>query len=310
MIYNNIGQLSRRILMGFVSSVFSLVLLAGSAAAQVTENVKATPALWLVEKDSSKTYMLGSFHLLPRNYVWFEGKLKNAFETADELVLETELTPEAETEIQAIMAKNIRFTDEDNLKNHLDAVHYQKLLSYAQQLMGADEAAIRQIKPWFMAIQLSVIAIMAHGMDPESGVDKYLAGLAKAGNKPISGLETPAEQLSALIDHPLPVQAAMLSDTLDELDDFKAIMDGYLAAWASGDEDKVAELMVEEMLKDNQSLYEALIVNRNTNWMPAIEAYITSGKTTFIVVGAAHLVGPDGLVKMLRAEGYIVDKIQ
>lgn len=295
-----------RSLMGLFFALWALSLPAG---AQETDIVHAKPALWTVQKGDNITYFLGSFHLLPKNYKWYEGVIQSSFESADELVMETELTPEATAKIQGLLIKNGFFAGEDNLKNHLDADRYAKMLIYAKKLMGQEEAAAQKMKPWFMAMNLSILTIMSNGMDPNSGVDKYLEGLAKQSDIAITGLETVTDQMMALIDHPLNVQAAMLSETLDQLDDFQAVMGGYLDAWASGDSDKISKTMVDDM-KKYQGIYEALLVKRNANWIPALEGHINSAKTVFVVVGAAHLAGPDSVLKMLEDKGYKVDKIQ
>ena len=310
MILNAIGSLSRRLfLRTFGIFMIGILAVSWSVKAEDAEIVNAKPAMWLVEKDQGKTYFLGSFHLLPKNYNWYYGLVESSFASADELVLEIDLSNETTAEIQAMFIQNGFFTDDDNLKNHLDATRYEKMLTYAKKYMGQEEAAAQKMKPWFMAVNLSVLAIMSSGMDPNSGVDKYLAGQAQIAQKPISGLETPMAQMMALIDHPLDVQAAMLSETLDQLDNFKAVMNGYLDAWASGDGDRIASTMINDMRK-YQGMYEALLVKRNKNWVAGLEGHINSGKTVFVVVGAAHLVGPDSVLKMLQDKGYQVVKIQ
>jgi len=293
-----------------VTALFvGLMLLWAPVSAYQTDKVNARPALWQIKKDGGTVYLLGSFHILPRNYVWFDGIIRRSFEPADELVMEAVMTPDAMAGIQEMALNNAFFTGEDNLQDYLDDAHYTKMLGHAKRLMGLDEAAARKSKPWFMAIQISLISVMSNGMDPDSGVDKYLESQARQGKKVISGLETPKEAMFALIDHPLPVQAAMLADTLDKLDNFKSYIKSYLDAWASGDADRMDKTMVEDMA-EQPAMYQTLLVDRNENWMPAIEAHINSGKTIFIVVGAAHLVGKDGIVRMLRDKGYPVDKIQ
>ncbi|WP_417624560.1 TraB/GumN family protein [Paremcibacter congregatus] len=310
MILHVIGALSRRLFLKTSGAILTgLLLLSVPVGANETTSVKATPALWVVEKGDAKTYLMGSFHLLPKNYDWYHGPVRTSFEAADEMVMETVLDQAGMAAVQAIVMRNSSFTDADTLKNHLDDAHYQKMLGFSKAMMGLDEATAQKMKPWFMAINLSVLSIMSSGMDPNSGVDKILEARARSRQIAVTGLETPTEQMSALIHHPLPVQAAMLTDTLDKLDDFKSYIDLYLSAWASGDNDKIAEAMVEDMEK-YEAMYQALLVQRNKNWMPGIEGYLGNGKTSFIVVGAAHLVGKDGIVKMLRDKGYNVVKLQ
>ena len=61
-------------------------------------------------------------------------------------------------------------------------------------------------------------------------------------------------------------------------------------------------------VKDDPLMYQRLLVERNRNWLPRIEALFARPRPAFVVVGAAHLVGPDGLIAMLRAKGVRVDQ--
>jgi uncharacterized protein YbaP (TraB family) len=79
-----------------------------------------------------------------------------------------------------------------------------------------------------------------------------------------------------------------------------------MSAWRTGDAATVERLAVASMA-DSPEVYRSLLVDRNRRWMPAIEA-CASTRRCFIVVGAAHLVGPDGLIALLRQQGYTVQQ--
>ena len=312
MIFSKIKPKISRLLFGCMGFfVFTTMIFPASVLSEQSTTVKATPAFWSVDggQDKGKVFLLGSFHLLPKSYNWYEGKISEAFESSDELVMEVDMTPEATAEVQTMILKSGFFKDEDNLRNHLDEAHYGKMLQYAKNSLRLEEPMAKKMKPWMMAISLSVVAIMSTGMDPNSGVDKVLQGKAQNIDLPIAGLETVKTQMQALMDHPLDVQVSMLNETLDQLDDINQVMEVSLKAWRTGDEQMIKERMVND-LKNYPGLYDALLVKRNNSWMADIEKYINSGKNIFIVVGAAHLVGSDGIVKMLKDQGYAVNRIQ
>jgi hypothetical protein len=79
-------------------------------------------------------------------------------------------------------------------------------------------------------------------------------------------------------------------------------------AWKAGDVRIVEEIVLKDV-KQEPLLYQRLLVERNRNWMPTIEALFMRPRPSFVVVGAAHLVGPDGLVTQLRAKGYRVEQM-
>lgn len=76
-------------------------------------------------------------------------------------------------------------------------------------------------------------------------------------------------------------------------------------AWAFGDVATVEKYALEGM-KEAPELYQRLLLERNHNWVPQVESCITQNAGCFIVVGAAHLVGPDGLPALLAKKGYKV----
>jgi uncharacterized protein YbaP (TraB family) len=84
--------------------------------------------------------------------------------------------------------------------------------------------------------------------------------------------------------------------------------DDIVKAWRRGDVDALAR-MLRESFRDFPSLGSRLIGVRNRNWLPKIENYLRSGHTYFVVVGAGHMGGPDGLLAMLRARGYKTEQI-
>jgi uncharacterized protein YbaP (TraB family) len=69
------------------------------------------------------------------------------------------------------------------------------------------------------------------------------------------------------------------------------------------------EKIVLQDIKSDRRMYERLVVERNRAWLPQIEALLTRPTPAFIVVGAAHLVGPDGLINTLKAKGYTVQQL-
>ncbi len=287
----------------------ALFILSTPAGADGQKIIQATPALWKVEKGDTPTYILGTFHLLPANYRWYEGKIGESFSQADELVIEAKMTQEDQMELQKTFMMNGFFAGEETIKDHLDMESYQKLLTHAQNLMGAGEKDVQKMKPWLASLQMAVVAIMKQGFVPNSGVDKYMEAMAEKSGKAMSGLENGPEAMKSLYDHPMKVQVSMLADTLKQLDNFKSYMDKFVGAWASGNEDKLDEVLVQGM-KSTPEMYQALLVDRNNKWLPKIEGFIKNGKTTFIAVGAGHLVGKDSVIALLRSKGYKVEKIQ
>ena len=64
-----------------------------------------------------------------------------------------------------------------------------------------------------------------------------------------------------------------------------------------------------KIVKKEPAIYERLLVARNRNWLPQLEALFNRSGRAFVVVGAAHLIGPDGLIAMLKAKGYLLEQM-
>ena len=102
-------------------------------------------------------------------------------------------------------------------------------------------------------------------------------------------------------------QEALLRATLDDLDSQMSNVKTMAEAWSRGDTGSLEKLLLTEM-KTAPDLYARLLVERNANWVASVETCVTQKTSCFVVVGAAHLIGPDSLVAMLRKKGYTVEQ--
>jgi uncharacterized protein YbaP (TraB family) len=103
-------------------------------------------------------------------------------------------------------------------------------------------------------------------------------------------------------------QEHLLADTLNDLDTEMANLSTLAQAWKAGETPTIERIVLQDLKKDPQ-MYQRLLVARNRNWMPKLEALFSRSGHAFVVVGAAHLVGPDGLIALLQAKGYRVEQM-
>ena len=281
-----------------------LAMLWLGAAAHVRADEKSL--LWKVSKGSSSVYVLGSIHYLRSENYPLKKAILDAFETSKRLVLEIDLNATSGQAAQRLMLEKALFRDGTSLPQNISAETYQLAAERATQL-GIDMGIFNPMKPWFAAINLIAIKLKALGLDPRRGVDQYLAGEAKRRGKPISGLETLDFQIG-LLDHlSKQNQEAMLRETVSELDLLDRNIDEIVRSWADGDEAVLAKLLLAGMVEFPE-IHQKVIVERNRRWVPEIEKLLEQGSGALIVVGAAHLVGRDGVIEMLKTKGYSVEK--
>ncbi len=171
--------------------------------------------------------------------------------------------------------------------------------------LGMPLEALQQFKPWFLAMTLMAVEWQKAGFDSELGLDKHFYDRAKAAGKAVQGLETTEYQISRFDGMTKSQQDHFLAESLKDLDSEKASVHKVADAWKAGDATTVERLVLQD-LKDDPEMYQRLLVERNRNWLPKLVALFARPGHAFVVVGAAHLVGPDGLLTLLKAKGIRV----
>ena len=165
--------------------------------------------------------------------------------------------------------------------------------------------AIQRMKPWLVAITLMAPTLQAAGFKPELGIDKHFFDRAKETGMKRQALETLAYQLDRFDQMSPKLQEEMLKATIEDLDTQVGGVKEMAQAWTNGDVAAMEKLTLTAFL-ESPELYQRLLVERNQNWMPHVERCLTENAGCFVVVGAAHLVGPDGLPVLLAKKGYKV----
>jgi uncharacterized protein YbaP (TraB family) len=140
-------------------------------------------------------------------------------------------------------------------------------------------------------------------------VDFFFYQLAKKDGKRVEGLESADEQLDALVGIADGNEDQFVSYAIKDLDTLKERFAELAGAWRTGDTVKLNELLVSQLRAEAPQEYQKLVVARNRKWLPAILGYHASPQTRLVLVGAAHLVGPDGILEALRKNGYRVEKL-
>jgi uncharacterized protein YbaP (TraB family) len=167
---------------------------------------------------------------------------------------------------------------------------------------------ISRMQPWYVATLVSSARLASAGYNPRDGVDYQLAERAHRDNKPIEGLETAAQQLAFFAGLSMAEQNRFLAATLEEADS-AAELRAITAAWRRGD---LAELerQLKSGMEESPELFQQIVVERNRNWLPRIEEMLAEGtdRDYLVVTGALHMIGPQGLVELLRARGHRITR--
>ena len=262
---------------------------------------------WKVTGKSGVVYLVGSVHLLSNDFYPLQPALEAAYKDSDLLVEEVDMAEVTDPRAQLALLGKAMLPSATPLDKVISPDTYAMLTKRAGAL-GLPIEPFKLLKPWMVAMTLVQTEWQAAGFDPQLGLDKHFYDQAKADGKATQALETAEYQISRLDGMAMDQQERMLAESLKELDDEKANMKKLVDAWRTGDSATVENIVLTD-LKTEPVLYQRLLVERNRNWMPKLEALFARPKHALVVVGAAHLVGPDGLLAALKAKGYTVEQL-
>jgi uncharacterized protein YbaP (TraB family) len=262
--------------------------------------------LWKVSNGRTSVYLLGSVHMLTQDYYPLAPALDAAYKDADLLVEEVNLDELLSPDAQLQLLARGMLTGNQTIDQVLSAPAYAALTTRVEAL-GLPLEPLKRFKPWSLALTLTSVEWQAAGFDATLGLDKHFFDRARADGKPVQGLETADFQISRFDGMTWPQQEKMLTESLAELDTERANIGALAAAWKDGDAPAVEKFVLADLRKD-PALYQRLVVDRNRDWLPKIDALFNRPGRALVVDGAAHLVGPDGLLASLRAKGYAVEQ--
>lgn len=262
------------------------------------------PALWVVRDADSTLYLFGSVHVLRPTTGWSSPRVEAAFDSASDIWFEIS-NPDDQAAIMPLIQQR-GLSPETPLSSRLTPQENAEL-DAAAQAMGASAAQLQPMKPWLAALSLSVAPLIKAGYDPKSGVELVLKARAEAAGKPIHGFETIDKQIGILAGLPDDVQLAFLRETLKDYENAATKLDEMVEAWARGDVATLDRVTVTEMKEASPALYQAVLVDRNTDWANQIQTLLEGSGTAFIAVGAAHLTGDDSVQAILQKRGVTVE---
>ncbi|HSD49765.1 MAG TPA: TraB/GumN family protein [Candidatus Methylomirabilis sp.] len=285
------------------SSVGLLVACVVSTVAAQSPLGQTKTFLWRVASSTASVHLLGSVHVASPDLYPLDPRIESAFQRAQTLVLETSLDPASQVQAGQKMASAGTYPAGDSIELHLDR-EILELLQRRLNRSGASFDQMRSFRPWLVAVILTVAEMQRLGYSPALGVDTYFAGKAK-DRKRILALETLDEQVALFSGMSDTVQASMLKESLTKLDELGELMQKAQLSWRRGDPKALDDLMVAPMRKDFPDVFQRLFVDRNRRMTTAIEGYLRQTGEYFVVVGSGHLIGPDGILDLLRAKGYL-----
>lgn len=268
----------------------------------------ADALLWKIEGKglTEPSYLYGTIHMIDEeSFFWPQGTLA-AFEDAESVAFEIDMDEMKDpAAIMGIMSKAM-MNDGKGLKDLYSAEDYEFVKNHFTE-MGIPFMLMERLKPMFLTVFASGDMEFGQGFGEGTGVKSYemeFWDLAKGSNKDVSGLETIDFQLSVFDSIPYEAQAEMLLETIksggEGTDD---TMEQMVQMYKDQDISKMVSFMSEVEEGGIQGYEDVLLYKRNKNWIPIMGDKMTKGQV-FFAVGAGHLGGKDGVIDLLKKEGY------
>lgn len=286
--------------------ILALLLLLAVSAGWRSIGAQERTLLWKVSESDKSIFLLGSIHYLRKENYPLNQAILDAFDVSERLVLEIDLQNTPAGAAQRLTLEKAIYRDGSNLAQNVGQETYQLATKRAAEL-GIDMQVVQSMKPWFVALTMLAVKLQRMGLDPKLGVDHHLAERAKRDGKPTSGLETLEFQLGIFDQLSKREQELMLRETAGELERIDKNVKDIVESWLKGDGERLATLLLAGM-RQYPELQQKLVIERNRRWLDQIAKLVEQGSNAMVVVGAAHLVGQEGIVDMLKARGLSVEQ--
>jgi len=252
------------------------------------------PLLWMADGPNGPSYLLGTMHLGVDVRRDVHAVVFERLGSSKTFVMETDVSEVDPVE----MSRLAELPKGTTLDGELTEDQWTEL---TEILPSLPPSTMKRFRAWFV-----LVAITQSLLPSTLPMDTELQSTARSDGLKLEYLEDWRYQVDMLDDV---IGAADLIDLVDNFEETKQELLDLAQGYKAGDAAVVARIMYDpEKYQKNPKVLDLLIVKRNREWMPKIEAYLEGGNT-FIAVGAGHLVGDRGVIALLRERGYNVERV-
>jgi uncharacterized protein len=289
---------------GWLSRIAAAALLLLGVTARADD--AGQHVFWEVSGKHNTVYLLGSVHVLHANDHALPAVTDAAYLDAEIVIEELDLFAAMGEALQAQAMRYQILPDGQTLAAVLGPELHAHLKTAAAKL-SLDVDFLGRMQPWMVATMITQLRMSRAGYTAQDGVDYQIAMRARRDGKPLKGLETATEQLGMLASMSMDEQKEFLRATLDEDENSRELRE-ITDAWRNGDLAGL-EALLRKGAEESPEFFKTLITDRNLKWLPQIEAMLADPKDDYLVVtGAAHMVGSEGVVELLKKKGYVVKR--
>ncbi len=269
--------------------------------------IKAQTSVWKVTKDGKSVFLIGTIHLLRESDYPLPNEFNQAYEESSKIILEADIDGAKDPATLQSAIMKMMYEPGKSLKTELTPENYQRLSDLATAA-GLPMVALDNFKPGMASLTISMVQLQSKEA-AQDGVDVHFLNKAKEDGKSVEFLESVELQMDLIanmgVDNPNEYIKQYLEDEAKTEENF----DEMVKNWRSG-KGKAFSKEYKKMRKTSPAMYKSMLVDRNDSWLPIIRQYLADKGIEMILMGAAHLHGPDGILTKLKSEGYKVKQIK
>ncbi len=284
-------------------SLIVAVLGVMSILGQPAYSQEAKSILWKIQppENPMPSYLFGTIHMIPSDKFFFTQKMKDAFDSCDKLMLEIDINVSLQD--QLALAKDIVLPDGKKIADYLTEEEYKAYRRILIDELGVAKKIVKRAERIYPVFSSGLFLKDILGKTKQ--YEEYLNKRAKKKSMPVEGLETLAFQMQTVKTISLEDQLKMLKDTAS-LKQMQAEYYELLDAYVNQDISLMQSMVADDDLSSN--IEYNLLEKRNRNWIPIIKRAVIANQC-FIAVGAGHLAGEHGIIKLLQDDGWIVTPV-
>lgn len=288
------------------------------------EQTGSTPIIYKVTKEGSNNtiYLFGSIHIADKSAYPLSDAVINAYNDSDYLAVEFDLVEfQKNQEAQFAMLQEMIYTDGTKINDHLSQETYNKLVDYLEK--NSTYSTIYDVyKPFFFLLLVNDTIYKKANLN-STGIDEYLLKQAKKDSKEILEVETYEEQYDLLLTLNDELYELMFKSMLDNIDANVFATKLLYNAWksgnynllvrysgANGDDGFNDSYNNEEEIELINDYNQKIMYDRNLTMKEKLIEYFNEDKKVLFTVGCAHVIGDQGIAKLLENEGYKVELIK
>ncbi|MCU7845876.1 MAG: TraB/GumN family protein [Candidatus Thiodiazotropha sp. (ex Monitilora ramsayi)] len=264
--------------------------------------------VWKVTNGNNTLFLGGTVHVLSESDYPLPVQFEEAYRQSDSLVFETDIQKLKSTEYQIALLGEVVYTDGKNLQTSLKPDTYQALEEYLTS-RNIPLSIINHLKPGMAALTLTMIELQRFGL-VGTGVDEHFSARAIRDNKKTEGLESPDQQLAFIKNFGIGYEDELILYTLRDAENLPDIMKNLKNAWRRGDNATLEDLALTPLKGEFPKIHKILIAQRNQAWIEKIEKMLDTPDVEFVLFGALHLLGEEGILRRLESKGHEVKMLE